>query len=96
VREQKLASNLNHLNNQLRFAKAAISGQAARIHDQERVIAAQEYALKLHAEKVGTSDRVELMGGTVALTKFEAKGVEVSLAAVFRKLEGLFRKLKRT
>jgi hypothetical protein len=95
VQERKLASNVEHLNQQLALVKGMLALQGTRMNDQERVINAQEYALNLSAASP-PQERVELMGGIVALTKFEVKGVEISWAKVFQRVQEIFRKHKRT
>jgi len=41
---------------------------------------------------IKSDDKEEFLGGAVALTKYQGKGVEINLAEIFRKLKRLFQK----
>lgn len=91
---QKLLANIYHLRSQLTLAGAVIETQQATIRAQDTTIELQSRILvPQRITSAGeSSNREELFGGTVALTKYEGKGFEVNLPAIFRSLRNAFRR----
>jgi hypothetical protein len=91
---QKLLSNIYHLRSQLTLARAVLQTQQATIRAQETTIELQTRILvpeRITADNQSSS-REELFGGTVALTKYEGKGFEINLPAIFRRLRNAFKR----
>ena len=89
--ERKLAETIAHLNQQLRLAQAITTAQHVRIQDQSEIIELQRQLLTSQPKKAEGQDREELFDGSVALTVFKWKGVEVSLASIFRRVRKLLK-----
>lgn len=81
---QRLAANIDHLKGQVRLNHAELRLANATIQTQQVTI---ERLLRPIEE-----DREQLLGGTVALTKFKWKGVEFNLPEILRRLRRMFRR----
>lgn len=95
---QRLESQVLRFQSDLRLASAELQAKSATIEAQQLTINVQKALLNgeilLDSMKDVTpkkdDDREEFLGGTVALTVFKDKGVEVNYAKMFRKLRDLF------
>ncbi|MGZ5445107.1 MAG: hypothetical protein ACXW5U_24970 [Thermoanaerobaculia bacterium] len=89
----KLLANIYHLRSQLMLARAVIQTQQATIRAQETTIDLQRRILTPERITAGNQSvpREEFLGGTLALTRYEGKGFEVNLPAIFRRLREMFK-----
>lgn len=96
IAAQRLAANVDHLKGQLRLAHAELRLAGATVRAQQvtidRLLSDDVMAesLKDVTPKPKDEDREDLLGGTVALTKTNWKGVEFNLPEIFRRLRRLF------
>lgn len=98
VAVQRLAANIDHLKSQLRLAHAELRLAGATMQTQQVTInhllsgEVIVESIKDVTTKTDRDSKEELLGGTVALTKYNLKGVELNLAEIFRKMRQLFTK----
>jgi hypothetical protein len=92
VEVQRLSANIHHLQGQLSIAQAVLQAEEAAIQAQQISInnLLSENVIDITPKKA--EDKEEFLGGTIALTKYQNKGVEINLAEIFRKLKRLFQK----
>jgi hypothetical protein len=96
---QRLESQVLRFQSDLKLAAAELQAKNATIEAQQLTINVQKALLngeilldsmKDITPKEKEEDKEELLNGTVALTKFNWKGVEFNLPEIFRKLRRLF------
>lgn len=96
VAMQRLAANVEHLKGQVRLASAEIQLKEATIEAQQTTIQLLRGNVMLESLKDVTpksgEDKEPVLLGTVALTKFNWKGLEINYPEIFRKLRALFKK----
>lgn len=96
-RVQQLVANIQHLRGQLALASAVIQLKDATIEQQQIALAQRKSLLSGEIlaqswEKSSKSaDKESILGGAVAITKYEGKGFEVNLPEIFRRLRAFFR-----
>lgn len=94
---QRLTANIDHLKGQLRLAHAELRLAGATMQTQQitinHLLSGEVIieSLKNVTPEPDRGDKEELLDGTVALTKFNWKGVEFNLPEIFRRLRRLFR-----
>lgn len=93
----RLESAVQRLQSDLKLAAAEIQAKNATIQAQELTISVQKGLLSgeiifdsLKDVTPKPKDREELLGGTLAIKKYEGKGFDVDLPVVFRRLKQLF------
>jgi hypothetical protein len=96
---QRLAGNIYHLKSQLALSQAMLQTKDATIEAQQLTIATQRLVLRgdiffesLKDVTPKPKDKEELLGGTVAIKKYDGKFVEVDLPELYRKLKRMFEK----
>jgi CheY-like chemotaxis protein len=97
IEVQRLESNILRLRSDLKLAAAELQAKNATIQAQELTISVQKGLLSgeiifdsLKDVTPKPKDREELLGGTLAIKKYEGKGFDVDLPVVFRRLKQLF------
>ncbi len=98
VAVQRLAANVHHLNGQLMLAQSVIEAKNATIQAQSTTIEFQQRLLdgsviidsRVDQKESKKDDKEVILGGTVAITKLQGKGVEINLPEIFRRLKKLF------
>jgi hypothetical protein len=97
---QRLESQVLRFQSDLKLAAAELQAKNATIEAQQLTISVQKALLsgeilldsmKDVIPKPQEDDKEELLGGTVALTRTNWKGVEFNLPEIFRKLRRLFK-----
>jgi hypothetical protein len=97
---QRLESQVLRFQSDLKLAAAELQAKNATIEAQQLTISVQKALLngeilldsmKDVTPKPKEDDKEELLGGTVALTKTNWKGVELNLPEIFRRLRRLFK-----
>jgi hypothetical protein len=96
IAAQRLAANIDHLTGQLRLAHAELQlAEATKQTQQVTINNLLSGQIIIESMKDVTpkprEDKEELLDGTVALTKFNWKGVEFNLPEIFRRLRQMFR-----
>lgn len=95
---QRLAGNIYHLKSQLSLAQAmlqakdaTIQAQLITIHHQQCLLSGEIIfdSLKRVTPQHKDEDKEELLGGTLAITKYKTKGVEINLPEIYRLLKRL-------
>lgn len=99
VAMEKLAENVHYLKRQLHLSLKLLQGQEAVIQTQQFIIDHPQHALNGHviiesfvqeASPSQNEEKEELLGGTVAITKYKGKGFEIDLPKVVKWLRRLF------
>lgn len=99
IEVQRLIANIHHLKGQIAISQAilqakeaTIQAQNITIQHQQRLLSTNIIAESLVNVRVGkeTEKKEELLGGTVAITKYQGKGFEVNLPEIFRRLKQRF------
>jgi hypothetical protein len=95
---QRLLANVRHLEGQLALAQAVMYAQQASIKAQETTIENQQQIMtgEIISASVVAEDREELLGGTVAVTKYEGKGFEVNIPEILRKIRKIMTSRRST
>lgn len=99
----RLNANIQHLNSQISLARAQMMAAQAAIDYKDatieqknmtiRVLEGEVFALSMRSpdQEQGDKDTEDLLGGAVSLKPYEAKGVDVNLPFIFRKLRKYFK-----
>jgi hypothetical protein len=94
---QKLVANVHYLKSQLALSQAMIEAKNATIQAQQLTIETQRVApgnlvIDSVVEITPTSktEKEDLLGGTLSITKYQGKGFEVNLPEIFRRLKKWF------
>ncbi len=88
---QRLTANIHHLQGQLSIAQAVLQAKDATIQAQQTSINNLLSGTVIDITP-RPDDKEEFLGGAIALTKYQDKGVEINLAEIFRKLKRLFQR----
>jgi hypothetical protein len=96
-RAQQLLANIQHLRGQLALASGMIQLKEATIQQQSYTIEKQRQLLsgELLMQAVipePDPEKEQVLGGTVAITKWEGPGIELNFAEMYRKAKKLFKK----
>jgi hypothetical protein len=96
-RIQQLSANIQHLKGQLTLASSALELKQATIEQQQLTILQQRQYLSgsVIAESArvpASADEELLLGGAVALTKYQGSGFTVNVPEIYRRLRALFAK----
>ncbi|MDQ0418912.1 hypothetical protein J2Z48_003117 [Croceifilum oryzae] len=98
-REQQLIANIQHLNGQLMLVNALAQSKEEMIQNQRSVIYQQQKfidATILQKSVVSVDgvdeEREELLGGAVAVTKYEGNGFEINLPNIYREIKKMIGK----
>lgn len=98
---QQLVANIQHLNTQLMLTQSALQLKDATIQALQTTIVQQRQVLTGQIildslQRIETPDRTEdkeqLLGGAVALTKYEGDGFELNVPLIYRWLKGLWKR----
>jgi hypothetical protein len=94
---QRLSANIHHLKSQLMLAQALLQTKDATIQAQQTTIEYQQRLLSgevvldsMRNREKESADKEDLLGGAVAITKYEGKGFEINLPELFRRLRQYF------
>jgi hypothetical protein len=92
VEIQRLVANIHHLKGQVYLARAIIQQQQLTISQQQRLL--DDHIIESSLVEVLPSsqgkEKEEVLGGLVAITPYEAKGITINLPKLFRWLKELF------
>lgn len=95
---QQLASNIYHLKSQLALAHAVLQAKDATIHAQRFTLTQQEHLLSgrviadsLRQVKPKEDENEPVLNGMAEITKYEAKGFNINLPEIYRRLRQLFK-----
>lgn len=96
-RTQQLLANVQHLRGQLALASGMVQLKEATIQQQSLTIEKQRQLLsgELLVQAVipePDPEKEQVLGGVVAITKWEGPGFELNFAEMYRKAKQLFRK----
>lgn len=96
---QRLVANINHLKGQLALAHATLQTKDATIETQRVTIQIQQSLLsgsifQESAQEIPitpkTEEKEKVLGGVLALGKYEGKGFDINLGELFRQLKRYF------
>lgn len=90
IESLRLSATIEHLRSQISLGRALVQTQRATITAQEFTIAAQQQLLDGCVVRNPGVEREELLGGTIAVTRYEGKGFEVNLPLLLQKFRRLF------
>jgi hypothetical protein len=98
IEVQRLESNILRLRSDLKLAAAEIQAKNATIQAHELTISIQKGLLSgeiiidsLKDVTPKPKDKEEMLGGTLAIKKYEGKGFDLDLPEIFRKFKRLFK-----
>jgi hypothetical protein len=87
IRVQQLAANIYHLQGQFALSRTVIEAKETTIQALQLINSQQQAGNQIIIQPVnqsGEEDREELLGGIVALKKYQGKGYDINLPLIYR------------